>query len=103
MLTIQNVAGFLREFAPPDLAEEWDNVGLLVGDRNRPVQRVMTCLTVTFDSAAEAIERKADLIVSHHPIPFHAIQRLTTESTAGCLLLDSGSRLKTRFRETPPP
>ncbi len=88
MLTIQTVAAFLGEFAPPSLAEDWDNVGLLVGDRNRPVQRVMTCLTVTHASAAEAIERKAGLIISHHPVPFHAIKRLTTETTVGCLLLD---------------
>jgi dinuclear metal center YbgI/SA1388 family protein len=88
MLTIQNVVHFLQGFASPDLAEDWDNVGLLVGDRNRPVQRVMTCLTVTLSSAAEAIRRGASLIVSHHPIPFHAIRRLTTETTTGCLLLD---------------
>ncbi len=88
MLTIQAVSGFLQDFAPLDLAEDWDNVGLLVGDRDRPLRRVMTCLTVTFASAAEAIDRGAELIVSHHPMPFHAIRRLTTETTAGRLLLD---------------
>jgi len=88
MLTIDNVTTFLERFAPPRLAEEWDNVGLLVGDRQRIVRRVMTCLTVTPPSVAEAIQREADLIVAHHPMPFHALRRLTTETTTGRLLLE---------------
>ena len=88
MLTIETVAAFLDHFAPARLAEDWDNVGLLVGDRRRTVRRVMTCLTITPASAAEAIEREADLIVSHHPLPFAALKRLTTDTTVGRLLLD---------------
>jgi dinuclear metal center YbgI/SA1388 family protein len=88
MATIREVASFLDEFAPPDLAEEWDNVGLLVGDPSQPAQRIMTCLTVTSASAAEAIDGRADLIVAHHPLPFRAVKRLTAESTAGRILLD---------------
>jgi dinuclear metal center YbgI/SA1388 family protein len=49
---------------------------------------VMTCLTITPDSAVEAIEQKADLIVTHHPLPFTAIKRLTTDTTVGRLLWD---------------
>lgn len=71
----------MDSFAPTRLAEDWDNVGLLVGDRANQTQRIMTCLTVTPESAAEAIVKKADLIVSHHPIPFRAMKRLTTDVT----------------------
>lgn len=87
-LTVDHVLAFLDRLAPPHLAEEWDNVGLLVGDRGKPIRRLMTCLTITPASAAEAIAGKAQLIVSHHPLPFHALKRLTTETTAGRLLLD---------------
>jgi dinuclear metal center YbgI/SA1388 family protein len=86
--TIHNITAFLEQFAPSHLAEEWDNVGLLVGDGRREAKIVMTCLTVTPDSAAEAIEEKADLIVTHHPLPFMAIKRLTTDTTPGRLLWD---------------
>ena len=55
MLNVEAIAAFLERFAPARLAEEWDNVGLLVGDRRSEVERVMTCLTVTPASAAEAI------------------------------------------------
>ena len=87
MSTIDDVSGVLRSLAPHHLAEEWDNVGLLVGDRERPVKRIMTCLTVTPESVQEAIDQQVELIVSHHPIPFRPLKRLTTEETTGRLLL----------------
>ena len=88
MSTIETVAAFLEQLAPPRLAEDWDNVGLLVGDRSRTLERLMTCLSVTPASAAEAVERKAGLIVTHHPLPFHPLKRLTADTTAGRLLLE---------------
>jgi dinuclear metal center YbgI/SA1388 family protein len=88
MNTIQSIIAFLEQLAPPQLAEEWDNVGFLVGDRGREARKVMTCLTVTPQSAAEAIQEKADLIVTHHPLPFTALKRLTTDTAAGRLLWD---------------
>lgn len=88
VLTINSIITFLEHFAPAQLAEEWDNVGLLVGDRGREARKAMTCLTITPDSAAEAIDEKADLIVTHHPLPFTGLKRLTTDSTPGRLLWD---------------
>jgi dinuclear metal center YbgI/SA1388 family protein len=88
MLTTQEIAKFLEAFAPPRLAEDWDNVGLLVGDGSAAVERVMTCLTITPASAAEAIRERAQLVVAHHPLPFKALKRLTTATTPGRLLLD---------------
>ncbi|MDA1053339.1 MAG: Nif3-like dinuclear metal center hexameric protein [Planctomycetota bacterium] len=86
MATVQNVSDFLEGFAPSRLAEEWDNAGLLVGDPGLAVRRVMTCLTVTPASADEALRENADLIVSHHPLPFRPLQRVTTDSVPGRLL-----------------
>ncbi len=86
MTKIQQVCEFLDQFAPTRLAEEWDNVGLLTGDRDSECDRIMTCLTVTPDSAAEAIEERASLIVAHHPLPFRPLKRLTTDSTPSRLI-----------------
>jgi dinuclear metal center YbgI/SA1388 family protein len=88
MLTVKTVTTLLEKMAPVDLAEDWDNVGLLVGDAGREVARVMTCLTVTPATTAEAVERKAELIVTHHPIPFRPVRRLTSETTVGRQLLE---------------
>jgi dinuclear metal center YbgI/SA1388 family protein len=87
MPTVANVCQFLEELAPPQFAEEWDNVGLLVGNPLREIRSVMTCLTVTPVSASEAVEEGANLVVSHHPLPFRPLKRLTTETTTGRLLL----------------
>jgi dinuclear metal center YbgI/SA1388 family protein len=87
MLTIADLQRWLAEFAPPRLAADWDNVGLLIGDASREVTRVMTCLTVTTESAAEAIREGAQAIVAHHPFPFSATKRITSETHAGRLLL----------------
>jgi dinuclear metal center YbgI/SA1388 family protein len=87
MPAIAALHAFLEEFAPARLAESWDNVGLLVGDRQAEVRRLMTCLTVTPTTVDEAIDGRADLIVTHHPLPFSAVKRLTSDTIAGRLLL----------------
>ena len=88
MPTVAAIAEFLERYAPPHLAEEWDNVGLLVGDPDREIRRAMTCLTITGASAQEAVANGADLIVAHHPLPFQAVKRVTTQTTIGRLLLE---------------
>ncbi len=88
MTTIESISNFLNAFAPTRLAEDWDNVGLLVGDPALPVSKIMTCLTITPESATEAIERSANLIVTHHPLPFHPLKRITTEQPASKMLWD---------------
>ncbi len=87
MPTVAAVAEYLESFAPARLAADWDNVGLLLGDRAASVDRVMTCLTVTPESVAEAIDERAGLIVTHHPFPFHAVRRVTSDDAAGRMLL----------------
>ena len=87
MHRVSDIAEFLASFAPPRLAESWDNVGLLVGGGEQQVNRIMTCLTITPASVAEAVERRADLIVTHHPLPFRPLKQLTTGTYEGRLLL----------------
>src|SRR5438105_10569809 len=77
MHTVATIVAYLEQFAPPALAADWDNVGLLLGERGAEVRRVLTCLTVTPESAAEAIETEAQLLITHHPILVRAITRPT--------------------------
>src|SRR5207245_5888396 len=87
MVNLASVIDYLDQFAPSSLAAAWDNVGLLLGDRSGPVERIMTCLTVTPASAAEAVENRAELMVAHHPILFRAVKRLTGATSEGRMLL----------------
>lgn len=84
--TVAQVSRYLESVAPRELAESWDNVGLLVGDRSREVARLMTCLTITPTSVEEAVAQQCDLVVTHHPLPFKPLARLTTDETPGQLL-----------------
>jgi dinuclear metal center YbgI/SA1388 family protein len=88
MLSLAIILEYLEQYAPLSLAAEWDNVGLLLGDRGAPIKRVMTCLTVTPETAAEAVAESAHLIVTHHPILFRPTQRLTSATPEGRMLLE---------------
>jgi dinuclear metal center YbgI/SA1388 family protein len=87
MPTIHDLCEYLESYAPLRLAEDWDNVGLLVGRRDREVTRIMTALTVTPTTASEAVAEGAELIVTHHPVPFRPVSRITDDTTVGHLLL----------------
>ncbi|MFO0805817.1 MAG: Nif3-like dinuclear metal center hexameric protein [Gemmataceae bacterium] len=76
----------LDRFAPPHLAAEWDNTGLVLGDPAASVERVLTCLTLTADVVAEAVTERADLIVSHHPILFRGAKKLTADRGDGAVV-----------------
>jgi dinuclear metal center YbgI/SA1388 family protein len=86
MRTLGEILLTLDKIAPLALAESWDNVGLLAGDPALGIGKLLTCLTLTEGVLQEAIDTKANLIVSHHPIPFKPIDRITTKTTTGKVL-----------------
>lgn len=78
--TIGGVSDALDRIAPPALAQPWDNVGLLAGDRSAGCSRVLLCIDLTPPVLDEAIAAKTDLVVAYHPLIFQAIKRLTAQS-----------------------
>ena len=79
----QQVMEALERIAPKRLAEEWDNPGLLVGSPAQEVHKILTCLDVTDEVVAEAIDLGADMIVAHHPLIFKGIKKLRTDLPLG--------------------
>ena len=69
------------------LAADWDNVGLLLGDHTAAATRVMTCLTITPDVVEEAVRENANLIVTHHPVLFRGVKKLTATTPDGKVVL----------------
>ena len=65
---------------------EWDNVGLLVGSPEAAVNGVLVTLDVTTGAVKKALEMRMDCIVSHHPVIFHPLKRLSTHHAAGLCL-----------------
>ena len=89
MPTVREIEQSLFDFAPKELAMDWDNVGLLVGDPDREVSRVLVALDITEDVAAEALEKHCQLIVAHHPVmncKWLPVQTLREDTPQGRML-----------------
>lgn len=86
MTTVREIESFLYGWAPRELAESWDNVGLLVGDPEAAVERVLVALDITPQVAEEALERGCQLIVAHHPVmncAWHPVQTVRADDRQG--------------------
>lgn len=83
MPIVAEILEYLERFAPYDLAESWDNCGLMTGDRGQKVDRVLCALDATEDVVQEAAEKGAQLVVAHHPLIFTSVSRVTEDDAAG--------------------
>lgn len=81
-VTIGQVAQLIEKVAPRSWAEEWDNVGLLVGCNSTPVERILIALDGTLEVIEEAKEFGAQLVVAHHPIMFRPLKNLRSDNAA---------------------
>ncbi|MGB9793298.1 MAG: Nif3-like dinuclear metal center hexameric protein, partial [Thermacetogeniaceae bacterium] len=89
----ETVVRWMEEWAPPFLAEEKDNIGLLVGSPEMEVHKVLVTLEVTPEVVDEAVKKEAQLIVSHHPLfrePFYKIRFDTHPASSVVKLIKSG-------------
>ena len=86
-MRVKDIQGIIEAWAPPEIAWERDNVGLQVGDAEAEVRGVLVCLDVTPAIALEARKRRANLIVSHHPLLFRPLHAVTPVSHAGALVI----------------
>jgi len=86
-MTVADIEEFFNDWAPRWTAWERDNVGLQVGDRSRRVKRILVALDVTPEIVGEAIAKKAELIVSHHPLLFRPPSSITSSDAVGRMVL----------------
>ena len=84
--TAGQVLKLVDTIAPFDLAEPWDNVGLLAGRPDSPVERVLCALDLRMEVIDEAVQRDCQLIVTHHPIMFRGRKNLCETDGEGRLL-----------------
>jgi dinuclear metal center YbgI/SA1388 family protein len=77
MHLISEVVSFLNSQFPPSLAEDYDNVGLLVGDATQIVSGVLISLDCTEDVLEEAVTKKCNMVVCHHPVIFKGLKKIT--------------------------
>jgi len=75
-MKIKEIIEKIEIFAPKSLAEEWDNVGLMLGDENAECSGIMLALDLTFDVVSQAAGAGCNLIVTHHPFIFKPLKNL---------------------------
>lgn len=82
-MKVKDVSAAIEEIVPLKLAQDWDNVGLLIGDSEKSVENILLAIDVTGDVLAEAKILKTDLIVSYHPVILAGLKRITTDDQSG--------------------
>lgn len=80
-MKISEIVHILEEFAPLSLQESYDNSGLQVGNDQNEIHSALLCLDVTLDVVNEAIQKNISLIISHHPLIFKGLTKLTGRGT----------------------
>lgn len=86
-MKLARIINALEEAAPVSLQEEYDNSGLIIGDPECDVTQALVCVDITPQVMEEAIERQCNLVISHHPILFKGIKKLTTGKSIDRLVI----------------
>ena len=79
-MTVNDILSCITEIAPLRWQEHYDNAGIQVGDLNAEVHKALICLDITEEIVDEAIAKRCDLIVSHHPLIFRGLKHLSPET-----------------------
>ncbi len=80
MATVIDIYNYIDSFAPFGTQAEWDNSGLLVGNENSVVNKIIFALDVTSDVIEQAKNISADLIITHHPVIFKPVSNVLNDS-----------------------
>lgn len=83
MVTVKDVLNYIDTLAPASMKMDWDNVGLLCGDPDCPVHKILVALDPFESVCYEAYDMGADLIITHHPLIFQAPKSITTQTSVG--------------------
>ena len=90
------IIGLMEKLAPEPMAEKWDNPGLHVGSPGAKVERILVAVDPVEEVAREAVDRKADMLITHHPFFFDAVRSLREDQPTGriaALLIRNGVSL----------
>jgi dinuclear metal center YbgI/SA1388 family protein len=83
---LSDIVGIINKIAPPSLAEDWDNAGLQVGDTSSEIERIMVALDPCPEAVDSAINNSCQLLITHHPLIFKPLKRISTTDETGRLI-----------------
>ena len=79
MMRCRELLERLEELAPGEYACEWDNPGFLAGRGEKEIHKVLVALDAADEAVEQAVEEKADLLLTHHPLIFKALKRVNDQ------------------------
>lgn len=85
-IMVADIIGAMEQLAPPVLAEDWDNCGLQVGSALWPVKKVWVALDPLAEVIQAAVDRKVDMVVTHHPLLIRPLRNIDVETPAGRII-----------------
>ena len=91
MIRVKDVTAVIEQFAPLSLQEKWDNSGLCIGSPEAPVTSVLLGLDCTPELVDEAVETGADMIVTHHPLIFSGLKKISPDDPVGLAVMKAVS------------
>ena len=77
----------LNKKFPENICESWDNVGLLLGNKDKDVKKVLIALEVNSKAIDKAIQERVDVIISHHPLIFKSLKKITKDDMIGSRII----------------
>lgn len=79
----KDIIKIIEEKYPPINAEEWDNIGLLVGDLNKEIKKIQFSIDATLEAIENAVNLNVDMIITHHPMIFKAVKSIREQEILG--------------------
>jgi dinuclear metal center YbgI/SA1388 family protein len=86
-MNVRTICNIIEEVAPLSLQESYDNAGLLVGNSQMEVSGILICIDITLEIINEAIQKKYNLIISHHPLIFKGLTRIIGQNEIECCVI----------------
>jgi GTP cyclohydrolase I len=86
-IKVSDVCEFMDTIAPENSCEDWDNVGLLIGNKDNEISKIMVALDASQDVIDQAVDKKVNMIITHHPLIFKPVKTITSADNVGRKLM----------------
>jgi len=81
-MKIRDITATIQKLVPLELAQDWDNVGLLIGDPQNDVKNILLTIDITKEVLSEAIKQKAELIIAYHPVIWDGLKKIIADGSS---------------------
>jgi len=88
-MKVKDITAFIESKIPLDFQEDYDNSGLILGDPQQEIMAILVCLDITEQVFEEALNKKCNMIISHHPLIFNGIKKITSSDVEQRIIINA--------------